>query len=298
MRYKKLVLIFIGLFISSTMCASDFNTTKEEQLTLKKNQKKIEDIAESEIIYFINKDNLKMVEKLLDKYWNKRHKLSEKLQLILAKYNNEHSFKYNHMILQSNPTNEVKLELLKRTPSFLNNFKNQTEEMQIVAVKSDYKVIRDISNPSYNVQLEAINTNPEAIRYIHSPHLKISLLVNKYVRFDNVPLNMTLENKILSVKIIDKDTLLVKNMSYKFITINKLYEYYGDKTFSILNEPLVLAPKFDKNIVIKTKDRREIKTSSLEDILNFGFAVEYITTGDSQSKSLYEVNKYKVSDLL
>jgi hypothetical protein len=99
---------------------------------------------------------------------------------------------------------------------------------------------------------------------------------------------------ILHTTIENGNELKVTNHTNDFITIVSLAEYYGKKIYS--QDGFTVPPQGISSKYLRAPDNAHI--NSFDDMLLYGFAVQYSLPNNSKQFSLFKTNKYKVSDLI
>ena len=109
--------------------------------------------------------------------------------------------KHKSIILNKNPTEEMKLAALKKNGLMLKYIKNPSEAVQLAAVKGNGFAIQYLKNPSEEMKLAAVKTNGWAIQYIENPSEEVQLAaVRQSVSSIRFIENPTEEMKLAAVK--------------------------------------------------------------------------------------------------
>lgn len=102
-----------------------------------------------------------------------KYALSEAQQLKVVKHNG-----YLIYCLH-NPSEAVKKEAVRKTPSAIGNIENPSEELQLLAVTTNPASITFIKNPSETTQLVVIQAGKKYLKYIKNPTARVIEEANK-----------------------------------------------------------------------------------------------------------------------
>lgn len=221
----------------------------------------------------------------------------------------------NVLTYVKNPSKEVLEFLLEEDPSSLKYFKNISEDFQFKMIKQSPDNLRYIVYPTEKIKLLAIEQNPELIKYEVYPNEKIQLTaLKKDPKLINYINNPTLKakiigygkietslvhpkfvssNKYLKLNVKGKE-LKITNLSNKFIKIKSIAEYFGKNVNNL--SPVNIPP--NTVITLDLFDNRKHIVSSINQTLQYGFAVEYKLSNSSRINDFYKTKKYKILDLI
>lgn len=216
---------------------------------------------------------------------------SENLQLVAVKANPR---AIHHI---KNPSHNVLKYVAEKAPKFLGysnmNFSEYNEEIQLIAIAGQPSLFRWVNNPSENFQLTAVKNNSEVMQYIRNPTLKVQLAAYGEVKTNLERPAYESSNKHLTVKVVG-GKLKVSNRSQKFLKIKSMAEYFGENVNSLnsFNIP-------PETVITKTLfNSRKNTINSLNQSLQYGFAIEYQMANENKVYDFYKTKKYKVGNLL
>ena len=86
---------------------------------------------------------------------------------------------YIYITYMSNPSDVVKIAVLKEAGHMITHIKNPSEELQLIAVKQNANAIKFIKDPSEKIQLVAVKKDGRLIRFIKNPSEKVQLAAIK-----------------------------------------------------------------------------------------------------------------------
>jgi hypothetical protein len=76
-----------------------------------------------------------------------------------------------------NPSEELRLVVVKKRPSSIKYIQNPTEEVGLAVVEKDPYSIKYIQNPTERVQLTAVEKDPRSIQFIKKPTQRVIQLL-------------------------------------------------------------------------------------------------------------------------
>jgi len=192
-----------------------------------------------------------------------------------------------------NPSKKVQLEAVKRDGYAIKYLNNPSEEVQLEAAKEDGNAIRHLNNPSEEVQLEAVKQSGYVIEYIKNESEEIKLIAYGKIDINNKPTSYILNSKSLGITITNNNSYKIHNHTNKFLKISNISSYYGENIMSQQN--ISVPPEGIKTLTFLNP---AITVKSLDEKVNFGFAVEYTLSGSNKVENLYETKNYLVKDLI
>lgn len=126
-------------------------------------------------VYAKNDPEFKKIKELIISKFPTRQDFLNKYATKQVSLHNE--MKYNDDFIKSinNPTEEMKLEVVKLNWRAIKHIANPSEEIQLEAVKQNGLAIQYLNNPTKEVQLEALKQNIDVIQYIKNPTEEMQL---------------------------------------------------------------------------------------------------------------------------
>lgn len=284
MKKRLINLVFIVITIFGFVgCAKKALTHEEYKKVL---QQEFKTMSQQEQIEAIKKDGSKIMAV---------ENPNEDLQLLAVRKNGVIA-NYSNISYIRNPTENVKLEVIRQSFNGIQYIKNPNETLQLEAVKQNGEAIQYIKNPSEAVKLEAVKQNGNVIKYILYPSKNIKNIASKTITgkidyTDRKVIDFVLEDKNLIIKVIDDNKYSVSNVTKQFISIKMISFYYGDDIY-LIND-IVLPPNSFKELKFNSKPLINIWS---ENLVNFGFAVKYSL--NEKEFEISKVNKYSIVEFL
>jgi len=196
----------------------------------------------------------------------------------------------------SKPNIEIQSYVMKKNPLNFSSINNPSEDIQRKAIDANQNNIKYLKDSSFDLQMYIAKTYPKYYRYLPYGYVKPSLIAQVETTFTARPSTFSMKNKELKVLIEDGE-IVFKNLTKKFLSIQSISEYYGPTIYKIFgNQDLSLSPESETRW--KRTRNVEMKASSMNDIVNYGFAVKYYVAGSQTQKNLYNIKDYTTSQLL
>lgn len=196
----------------------------------------------------------------------------------------------------SRPSEELQAYVMKENPLNFQYINNPSESLQRKAIDANQNNIKYLKDSSFDLQMYIAKTYPKYYRYLPDSYVKPSLIAQVETTFTARPSTFSMKNKELKVLMEDGE-IVFKNLTKKFLSIQSVSEYYGPTIYKIFADNDLSLPPESKVTWGRTRDVT-MKASSMNDIVNYGFAVKYYVAGSQTQKNLYDTKDYTTSQLL
>jgi hypothetical protein len=197
----------------------------------------------------------------------------------------------NALVYIQNPDKEIQLAAVKQNGNALVHIQTPDKEIQLAAVKQDGYAICAIQTPDKEIQLAAVKQNGDVLLCIQNPDKEVELASKGLITVTNKPVGHSVSNKEISITLLSNEEVEITNYTKKYMNIKSLSQYYCGlvTTASDIRVP-------PEGIITKFFSSSECKVYSIDQKIDYGFAVEY--TIGTKTDSIYKLKNFTLSQLV